>query len=105
MKTKKVKLADVLWEAANERLWEGVRYDYGVSGKWRFSCDAVNTSLSWNLKQATRSFLRDLGCDIESIHMFEEHREGTRRQGVRYMWLLLAMHVAEDENVEIEVEA
>ena len=29
----------------------------------------------------------------------------TDLQGVRYMWLLLAMHVAEDEGIEIEVQS
>lgn len=26
---------------------------------------------------------------------------GKQRQGVRYIWLLLAMHVAEDENIMV----
>jgi hypothetical protein len=43
-------------------------------------------------------FLRSLGCETHTTEM-NKHKDS---QGVRYMWLLLAMHVAEDEGIEIE---
>jgi hypothetical protein len=101
---KKVKLADVLWDAANERLWAGCgRYEFGKDGTWQYSCDAVTTQFDPVLRTEIKRFLIALGCDTESIELFTSYAGGRQRQGVRYMWLLLAMHVAEDENLEIEV--
>lgn len=46
------------------------------------------------------NFLFDLGCRWNTTAMFR-FASGEERQGVRYMWLLLAMKVAEDEGIEI----
>jgi hypothetical protein len=46
-------------------------------------------------------FLESLGCKTMSDKCFSFIPEGEQRQGVRYMWLLLAMHVAEDEGITV----
>jgi hypothetical protein len=93
---KKVKLADVLWDAANEHLPDDSGY----------SCFAVDFAANrYGAKSGPRTdydlFLRELGCETGTV--MSQFEVGAERQGVRYMWLLLAMHVAEDENIEIEV--
>lgn len=93
------KLADVLWDAANKRLWDGYTH---VGGK-TCSCHAAYESADpafWRCCGPINRFFSELGCDCYQSH-FKEFREGPRRQGVRYIWLLLAMHVAEDEGIEI----
>lgn len=95
-----MKLADVLWTAANEVLWDGLGdYDAAPHGVWRFSCDAAASAVAWDDKERVYSFLRSLGCDTEGRHVFEDYESGHERQCVRYLWLLLASHVAEDMDV------
>lgn len=89
---KKVKLADVLWDAANKHL----------SPDSGYSCFAVWDAIGdWMDTDEVHDFLMELGCRTGTV--MNEFPVGPLRQGVRYMWLLLAMHVAEDENIEIEV--
>lgn len=105
--SKKRMLADVLWEAANRHLseisppsWAGRKYEY--------SCEAVAEAagVEWSKWQQfvrnhpAMTFVRGLGCKTGSDAQFRSFKEGPERQGVRYMWLLLAMHVAEDEGIE-----
>lgn len=110
---KKVKLADVLWDAANKRLTPPSGWESGTDC---YSCNAamwaempeafVNAGNLTPLrkKSKTNAFLKKLGCPVHSMYAFEAHAGGSI-QGIRYMWLLLAMHVAEDEGIEIEVNA
>lgn len=104
--SKKVKLADVLWEAANKHLWDGDKKSPGDEE----SCFAVKTAElppgQWigGPNTSAMEYLTSLGCDYHG-RPFDGFKHGAERQGVRYMWLLLAMHVAEDEGIEIEVEA
>ena len=107
---KKVKLADVLWDAANEHLLPDSCDDGNPQHQW-YSCNAIECALDPNLSTVTlclpdevREWLTAIGCDCGSSVCFRDHAQGEARQGVRYMWLLLAMHVAEDEGIEIEVE-
>jgi hypothetical protein len=105
---KKRMLADVLWEAANRWL-----SPTGSSGRNDFTCYAVAyASKTWDdvfgpddwyeVKALPAiEFLRQLGCKPDSLSAFKRASEGEERQGVRYMWLLLAMHVAEDEGIEL----
>lgn len=87
-------LADVLWTAANERLV----YD-------EFSCiaakiayfNAVNGDYSATWDDPACQFLYSLGCDPHQTY-FEDSADP---RGDRYMWLLLAMHVAEDEGITV----
>ena len=104
-------LADVLWEAANEVL--SPRDSYGWNG---FSCCAVALAARANgagddyekvLRHKALKFLARLGCVVDSMDSpfeespFEEFPRGEVRQGVRHMWLLLAMHAAEDEQITV----
>ena len=98
-------LADVLWEAANVHLrpCEGY-YDSALS---KFSCDAVRSetnhdTVKWVCAWMSRcmGFPKDA---YDTFDLFDDFEEGNERQGVRYMWLLLAMHVAEDEGIMVEV--
>lgn len=108
MAVKKRMLADVPWEAANEHLDQS--YNYGWNG---FSCCAVAASLGFSMGEYEEAeetkaiqFLRRMGCDVSSHgNALTVSFEGHALQGARYMWLLLAMHVAEDEGIEIEVAA
>ena len=110
MSAKKVKLADVLWEAANEHLNPNLRI---YEKQFDFSCEAVGEAVGirwdgWTAflrNHPAIQFLRELGCKCGSGTLFDHWEDREQRQGVRYMWLLLAMHVAEDEGIEIEVEA
>jgi hypothetical protein len=90
--SKKRMMADVLWEAANvyllaEQVWHPEKSYY--------SCDAA---LAADESDRAPNFLQKLGCP-GGFGCFEGFEEGEQRQGVRYMWLLLAMHVAEDEGI------
>jgi hypothetical protein len=100
---KKVKLADVLWRAANMNLSDS---NEDGSTSFEYSCWAVSEAAlqSRCSDYAAIRFLESLGCNTSMVHGFGA-TPGGERQGVRYMWLLLAMHVAEDEGIEIEVEA
>ena len=99
-------LADVLWEAANVRLWPGRGH---ANEQWVFSCDAFANSAwpdcweNWDKLSRRRPmrWLRSLGCATGNMKLFSEFTEGPKRQGARYIWLLLAMHVAESEGIEI----
>jgi hypothetical protein len=103
-------LADVLWEAANEKL--SPSYWRCPTHQDMYSCNAFALALGvFHLEQnkAARKFVVSLGCDPERsqelAHLCEYENGTEHLQGVRYMWLLLAMHVAEDEGIEIEVGA
>lgn len=103
-------LADVLWEAANVFLFPP-SFDDASPHQWSPSCCAVMQAISprWASRQEglhklakkmpAFKFLAQLGCDTHNFAM----RDQKDPQGARYMWLLLAMHVAEDEGIEIEV--
>lgn len=92
-------LADVLWEAANRRLsvdqWDtGEEYEYSC-----WAADRVAGEAGAN-RHGVTAFLRSLGCDTGAVQKFDTPH-GEARQGVRYMWLLLAMHVAADEGLTV----
>jgi hypothetical protein len=93
-------LADVLWEAANDWLWDGVA-DYGEFCGVEYSCAAVVRCIHPDPTDDALSFLEELGCDTSSAMLEFGEPMGPQRQGARYMWLLLAMHVAEDEGIEV----
>lgn len=108
-----MKLADVLWEAANVRL--SPTDGYNTQGSVATCCAAYyaefghdwcndHRATTWG-NAAKRSeavmFLKSLGCKVGSSDAFNRFEAGDERQGVRYMWLLLAMHVAEDEGITL----
>ena len=70
----------------------------------------VETVLGHGLFVVNIAAVEDDRCREQLLHQFEVRRAelgplGQDRQGVRYMWLLLAMHVAEDEGITVEVAA
>jgi hypothetical protein len=103
---KKQKLADVLWVAANEYLSTEADRTFK---KRTHTCESVAMALgilwerTWpqTQRQPALMFLRQLGCKTGACTAFSDYEAGPERQGVRYMWLLLAMHVAEDEGIEV----
>jgi hypothetical protein len=99
--TKKRMLADVLWDAANKHLSANNELNYQEQRDY-FSCVAVEFSCG-NFKTActAKEFLQKLGCPTDSAMQFLQFREGAQRQGIRYLWLLLAMHVAEEEGITV----
>jgi hypothetical protein len=111
---KTVPLADVLWTAANVYL-KAAPDEHGTEA---WSCNAALIAQYPSKVQAilTRvglrklrdesdvaTFLEKLGCPIRSDYAFPDYCWFEETQGVRYMWLLLAMHVAEDEKIMVEV--
>lgn len=94
------KLADVLWDAANNWLQPD-----GENSPWHegYSCAAVQHACGGGLRaDRARAFLRELGCNTDSYTLLHAPWAfSARSQSVRYIWLLLAMHVAEDEGIEI----
>jgi hypothetical protein len=98
----KVPLADVLWDAANLQL----SADDTDEPLNRYSCNAVkNICYLQDIRpyEGPVQFLFELGCDPSEDEYTFGKRSGAARQGVRYMWLLLAMHVAADEKIMVEV--
>jgi hypothetical protein len=102
----KRQLADVLWEAANRWLTHN-GFLHGFD-QW-FSCNAIETALggpndwigAFRRFPDVEAWLVELGCPVHSNWALTEFNAGEERQGVRYMWLLLAMHVAEDEGITV----
>lgn len=98
-------LADVLWEAANKYLTP--TFDLGVEGSDPFSCNAFGMAAAsgkgCNLPISAHEFLRSLGCTGSAIQIatISGLPNGRRLQGVRYMWLLLAAKVAEEEGITV----
>jgi hypothetical protein len=88
---KKRMLADVLWDAANRWL---APHD-GAHGKkvWH-SCNAFIWASNHTV---TPEFLHELGAPSSA----GDFPRGVDTQGCRYMFLLFAMHVAEDEGIEL----
>ena len=106
----KKKLADVLWEAANVHLWSGDEDGMSFIGKVDdYSCNSVAYALGLErgkYEHPAFPFLYSLGCTSSALAFMRICGITTRdaeSQGVRYMWLLLAMHVAEDEGIMVEV--
>jgi hypothetical protein len=94
---KKRMLADVLWEAAN--IWLSADGRTARNGPHEYSCYAVDAAAGRDAGAATR-FLKSLGCKPSECGTTVWDCWGDR-QSIRYMWLLLAMHVAEDEGIEL----
>lgn len=105
-----MKLSDVFWEAANKTLNEGEGYWPGTHEE---SCVAVveverpgifgefPEFPSWRRVSGQSpgvQFMKSLGCKTGGFG-FKKYERGEERQAIRYMWLLLAMHVAEDEGL------
>lgn len=102
------KMADVLWDAANVHLPS----NDNMTNICAWSCNAALRAESpaliegWGISDkerkasATDRFLKSLGCPTGGkVGKFQNYEQGSERQGVRYMWLLLAMHAAQDAKV------
>lgn len=104
-------MADVLWEAANKRLRPDSYWNTFQSAATCCAAFWAERGCEWHgeytcwerAANASKSvqFLRSLGCEVASDDQFDRFGHGEERQGVRYMWLLLAMHVAEDEGLTV----
>jgi hypothetical protein len=95
------RIADTLRRAADLYLSE-LECDYGdVDGrKYAFSCDAVLAACGHKNcaeLQEARAFMAELGCKTGSFVEFDEFSCGEERQGARYLWLMFAASVADDE--------
>jgi hypothetical protein len=91
-------LADVLWNAANTRLWDG----NGNAGEdlKEHSCLAVMYETPANAWVRVEDWLHSLGAPAHGKATLD-CQHGRTRQGARYLFLLLAMHVAEDEGLTV----
>jgi hypothetical protein len=94
----KVALADVLWEAATKHLCNGEYSCIAVKNAYAQMTDTPYNS-SWDIPCMT--LIRALGCDPRRSQLPDCSEE--QHLVMRQLWLLLAMHVAEDEGIEIEV--
>lgn len=116
--TKRFRLADIIWEAANNELWDG---SMGWPRREKYSCCAVlsviEKRMNWKgwgesgydwaaleklnyKKEKAQDFLKKLGCPITRVSRFYTSSDRVR-QGRRYMWLLLAAQIAEEQDVWI----
>lgn len=101
-------LAEVLWEAANVRLFPVYTdTDDEALGISSYSCAAacfadVGHRDGDDEDSEAVQFLFSCGAYTEAWSaLHQDFPDLHQRQGVRYMWLLLAMHVAEDEGIEV----
>lgn len=111
---KKRMLADVLREAADVHLWDGRgEAEFGPL-RDLFSCNAICFALGKprgiHCGHPAFDFVRECGCNGSALQMDRVMRgigqiDDKTLQGARFMWLHLAAHVAEDENIQIEVPA
>ncbi len=111
----KVKLADIIREAANIALNPKGENDKPYNST--YSCDVIHyyfqqkpdatlrlESKQLEVQSQFHALVRSMGCDNLATHAFEEFAAGVERQSVRYAWLEMVALVAEDENIEVEVE-
>ena len=109
-------LADVLWQAANKYLLPNRKYKRG--GPAEYSCWAIYMALqgSFDMPKVFTAHTDDEGEAWRFVRSLAAGRslrvsamvwpgEGWDAaddpQGNRYMWLLLAMHAAEDEGITV----
>jgi hypothetical protein len=99
-----VALADVLWDAANTYLSPDGKCPGLTEG---YTCPTIGAAMgnSFGPTDEVKNWLCALGCATNSKTLFHKnpYTFTEKTQGIRYMWLLLAMHVAEDEKVMVEV--
>lgn len=105
-------LADVLWEAANVWL-DPVNSMWCADGRSSsFACHAIEMALTGGKlpKEFTKDehgqgpvwdHVRRMGVECSYDVLWPFGSDATAKQGVRYMWLLLAMHVAADEGITV----
>jgi hypothetical protein len=95
-----------LWNAANLHLASPEEVDNGVYDydKSSYTCDAISKAmrrLDEEENASVDAFLYSLGFPKNGKGMcslfYTDSDDGDCRQGVRYMWLLLAFSAAEDE--------
>ena len=91
-----VKISEIIWRAANERLAED---DW--STKTEYSCWAVREvyEAAEYERDYALGFLHSLGVDATRGDEFREFRCGEHRQGARYLWLMFAYEVAKSEGL------
>ena len=111
----KVKLADIIREAADIALNPKGKKDKPTNST--YSCDVIHyyfyqkhgvtfwlSPKQLEVQNQFHSLVRSMGCDTLSMKAFEEFTEGIERQSVRYAWLEMVALVAEDEDIEVEIE-
>jgi len=111
-------IADVLHLAADKYLVAHKRYKEGIH-KEKYSCCAIDEAIykltgdlyseeEEGLRLRIRAGLRNMGCDVDGIRLFEEYGDDTADryeainhnvQGMRYMWLKWAALMAEEQGV------
>lgn len=100
-------LSEILWEAANEHLSCDSSIDFRGWDESHFTCDAIRYSVGvYDAARRVIRILETFGLPSDAYDrddIFGEFDAGEERQGVRYMWLLLAMQAAEDEGIRVEV--
>jgi hypothetical protein len=95
-------MADVFWDAANKHLATEPIEDPDLDRVHKWACWAVDAAMEEKRNTGENSnnkayrLFKELG--MKSRFGFDNERHNDP-QGVRYMWLLLAMHVAEDEGL------
>lgn len=103
-----MKISEILWKAANEKLWNGVDDRQEDERAWRFSCDAVAHALGKRdapypeaYDSEVFEFLRELGCPTGALDAFgdTDADEKGEYQQVRYQWLMFAALIAEEEGI------
>lgn len=99
------KISDILWNAANKHLWDGVDTSRGY---WDFpylseySCFAIKDALhaadaSDRLADQVFDFIEAMGVKVDSEKEFPGFKSNRARQHARYNWLMFAYKIAEEE--------
>lgn len=97
-----MKLSDVLWNAANEFLWDGAGSVFApVGGINIYSCCAAQEACYGTDASVdeVEQFLKSLGCPIGSERAFSRSYYKSVSgifQGHRYAWLMFASMYAEE---------
>lgn len=96
-----MKISDILWEAANNHLWDGVEPTPSLTTT--FSCDTVHNICDIHGDPGDhlrcRDFFMELGLNPSSLSAFDEFQEGEEQQGARYLWLMFAYTYAKEQGL------
>ena len=111
MKTKRVRLAPLIREAANNYLWDGICELYSNKNYRNFSCVAIDLAIQnnnlyhTNVTSKIDEHLKNCGLDETDwkTSTFREFAYGEERQGVRYAWLNLFANYLEEIDARVTV--
>ena len=96
-----MKISEILHEAADVHLWDGIDDNGWLSS---YSCCAVDDAIRKLavpriVEKSIFKGLQEMGVKIGFCNQFSEFPEGEQRQAARYNWLKFAAMIAEEQGV------